>query len=56
MGRIFSEEDITWSSIEKHIPYKKVLWTVQKNGIPAYTFVNENDEKMDINEWGLYAC
>ena len=56
MGRIFSEEDITWSSIEKHIPYKKVLWTVQKNGIPTYTFIDENDKKMDINEYSSFFC
>jgi len=37
---MYSEKDITWSSIEKDVPYTKVIWTVGKDGIPIYTFIN----------------
>lgn len=38
MDKIYSEENVTWSSIEKDVPYSKVVWTIGKNGIPKYTF------------------
>ena len=51
MSRIYSEDDITWSSIEKYIPYSKVDWTTNKNGISRYCFLDENGKKIDINDY-----
>jgi hypothetical protein len=44
-----SEVDITWASIEKYVPYKQVAWSVSKEGIPRYTFFDENYKKININ-------
>lgn len=49
MSRIYSEEDITWSSIEKYIPYAKVEWYTNKNGIATYKFIDEYGKKIDVN-------
>ena len=46
---MYSEMDITWSSIEKHYKYNKVMWNAQKNGIPIYTLFDENDNKIEID-------
>jgi len=46
---MYSETDITWSSIEKYYPYSKVNWFVEKNGIPRYVLLDENGEKININ-------
>lgn len=46
---MYSEVDITWSSIEKDIPYYKVIWYTRRNGIPVYTFLDENGSKIDVN-------
>jgi len=51
MPRIYSEEDITWSSIEKCIPYHKVEWTANKNGIATYKFFDKDGKKIDINDY-----
>ena len=51
MSKKYSEADITWSSIEKYVPYKEVIWVVEKNGIPLYTMYNYNGEKIDINDY-----
>lgn len=51
MSRIYSEEDITWSSIEKYIPYSKVDWTTNKNGIATYKFFDKDGKKIDINDY-----
>jgi hypothetical protein len=51
MPKIYSEEDITWSSIEKYVPYNKVRWCVRKDGIPVYNFFNEKDERIYINDY-----
>lgn len=48
MARIYSEEDVTWSSIEKFVDYSKVVWTTLPNGIPVYKFYDENYNKIDI--------
>lgn len=48
MKKVYSEEDITWSSIEKYIDYNSVHWSMDKNGIPVYTFIDENGKKIDI--------
>lgn len=47
MGK-YSEVDVTWPSIEKHIKYNKVIWTYAKNGIPKYMFMDENGNKIEI--------
>jgi hypothetical protein len=51
MSRKYSEADITWSSIEKYVPYKEVIWGIEKNGIPLYTMYNDNGGKIDINDY-----
>lgn len=51
MPRIYSEDDITWSSIEKYIPYSKVEWTINKNDIPTYKFFDKDGNKMNINDY-----
>ena len=51
MERRFSEVDVTWASIEKKIPYTTVEWRVKNNGIPVYTFLDINHNKIDINEY-----
>ena len=48
MERIYGEEDITWSSVEGHYDYVKVVWSMRKNGIPVYSLIDENDNKIDI--------
>jgi len=50
MERIYSEADITWSSIEKYINYNSVIWSLDKNDIPKYAFIGEDGRKIDINE------
>ena len=37
--RNYSEEGITWASIEKDVPYIKVIWSIGRDGIPKYTFI-----------------
>ena len=49
MDRIYSEGDITWSSIEKDISYSKVVWSIQDNGIPIYALLDGEGEKIGIN-------
>ena len=51
MGRIYGEDDITWSSIEKYIPYAKVTWFKNKVGIYTYKLLDENDKKINIDEY-----
>jgi len=41
MREKYSEENVTWSYIEKYVPYIKTIWSMQKNGIPKYTFIIE---------------
>ena len=48
MCRKYSEGDVTWSSIEKDILYKTVIWSTDKNGLPKYTFIDNNVEKSKI--------
>ena len=48
MSNKYSEGDITWSSIEKYIPYKKVIWRASKDGIPIYSFMDENGKTIKI--------
>lgn len=47
MGK-YSEEDVTWSSIEKYIDYSNVVWSFAKNGIPKYVLMDENGNKIKI--------
>ena len=48
MGKFYSEDDITWATIEKIVPYSKVVWHMGKNGIPMYKLFDENNKKLDI--------
>lgn len=48
MDRIYSEKDLTWSSVEKYYQYDKVVWSVMENGIPVYTLVDENNKKIKV--------
>lgn len=50
MEKSYSEEKVAWSSIEKYIPYSKVIWKMRKNGIPIYVFLDEEGKKIDIND------
>ena len=51
MSRIYSEDDVSWSSIESIIPYDKVEWYIHKNGISTYKFFNKDGKKIDINDY-----
>ena len=51
MSRIYSEEDITWSSIEKYIPYSNVCWTTNKNGISIYKLFDEEGNRIYISDY-----
>ena len=50
MENIYSECNVAWASIEKYIPYSKVVWSERKNGIPVYTFFDEYEKKIYIND------
>ena len=47
--RKYSEADLTWSSVEKYQNYKAVNWTIDKNGIPIYSFLDENGKKIELD-------
>lgn len=49
MERKYSEVDVTWSSIEKDYQYDKVVWTLMSNGIPKFTLIDENNQRIEIN-------
>lgn len=51
MGRRFSEDEVSWSCIERYIPYAKVEWRMHRNGISTYTLLDENGKKIDINDY-----
>ena len=51
MSRIYSEDDITWSSIEKYIPYNKVVFGINKNGISTYKLFDEDGRIIDIDKY-----
>ena len=34
---------VTWSSIESDYVYEKVIWNTDKNGIPKFNFLINND-------------
>lgn len=55
MNKMYSEDNVTWSSIEKDVPYSKVVWNISKNGIPKYNFLDENGKKIDINDGNDYV-
>ena len=48
IGKVYSEEDITWSSIEKYYQYDKVIWSVSKEGIPRYKLIDENHSAINV--------
>ena len=41
MGNMYSGMNVTWSSIEKDVSYTKVIWSVDDNGIPFFSFIME---------------
>ena len=43
---MYSEVDITWSSIEKDVTYSKVVWHTCSNGIPTYMFLDGNGKNI----------
>jgi hypothetical protein len=45
---MYSEVDLTWSSIEKFYNYSKVVWSVGKEGISRYTLLDENNRKIEV--------
>ncbi len=45
MGNINSEVNETWSSVEKDYSYDRVIWEMQKNGIPKFSLY-KNGEKI----------
>ena len=47
---MYSEKDITWSSIVKDYPFYKTIWTMGDNGIPRYTFLDENGKRIIIDK------
>jgi hypothetical protein len=48
MGKIYSEEDVTWSSIERYYDYSKAVWSVGKDGIPRYVLLDENHDRINV--------
>lgn len=51
MERKYSEDDVTWSSIEKYIPYAKVEWSTNKQGISTYKLIDKNGKEIDIQKY-----
>ncbi len=51
MEKKYGESDLTWSSVEKYQNYKTVIWTINKNGIPIYSFLDSNGKKIDIGKY-----
>ena len=47
MGK-YSEEDVTWASIEKDYEYEKVTWNTLSNGIPTYSLFDADGNKIKI--------
>lgn len=45
---MYSEVDLTWSSIEKYYQYGKVVWLTRQNGIPIYTLLDDDGNKISI--------
>ena len=39
---MYSDLNVTWSSIEKDVDYKLVVWSMDDNGIPKFKFFDEN--------------
>ena len=46
---MYSEVDLTWSSMERLYDYSRVTWTTERNGIPRYTFFDKNGKQIEIN-------
>ena len=45
---MYSEVDLTWSSTEGYYKYDKVTWSMSKDGIPRFSLIDENGEKISI--------
>jgi hypothetical protein len=48
MSKKYSEEDITWSSIEKYYKYGKVAWYMRSYGIPTYVLMDEKGKRIKV--------
>lgn len=46
---MYSEVDLTWSSMERLYDYSRATWTTERNGIPRYTFFDKNGKQIEIN-------
>ena len=46
---MYSEVDLTWSSMERLYDYSKVVWSVGKEGISRYTLLDKDGKKIEIN-------
>jgi hypothetical protein len=46
---MYTEKDLTWSSIEKKYDYSKVQWRTEKNGIPSFVLYGEEGNRININ-------
>lgn len=51
MAKVYSEVDITWSSVESHYKYDKVVWSVSKDGIPRYALMSDEYGKINIGDY-----
>ena len=49
MNRKYSEQDITWSSIECQYQYKETIWSKDKYGIPIYKLYDDSHEIIDVS-------
>lgn len=46
MNKMYSEVNVTWSTIENLYEYAKTKWTMDGNGIPRFVFLNQNGDKI----------
>ncbi len=47
MEEVSNRTDVTWSSVEKDVPYNKVTWYTDKSGIPRYIFSDEEGNSIN---------
>ena len=48
MEKVYGEVDVTWSSIENRYKYSKTVWIMRSNGIPVYTLLDEDGNRIKI--------
>ena len=47
MNEVSNRTDVTWSSVESYVPYSKVNWYKDKDGIPRYIFSDEEGNRIN---------